>query len=81
MAKKRKTTHRRRRKSHTPKVKHHRRAKVRIKKPKKPKKPKRSASLSAWENYDRRMSDWHARVRHLEASAHRKQSLMLKHRC
>lgn len=79
MAKKRKKA-RKRTKVSAGRAKHHRKT-PRVKKPKKPKKPKVSASVSAWQNYDRRMSDWHKRVSSLIADARQKQNLILKHRC
>jgi hypothetical protein len=39
---------------------------------KKPKRPAKSAALSTWENYDKKISDWHKNKK-------RKEALIKKH--
>lgn len=55
-----------------------------------PKKPKRSASVTTWENYDKRckevekrnrekLTDWHKKVAHIKSAKSRKEALIKKH--
>ena len=76
MAKKKKKAAKTRTKRTAPKAaKKH----IRVKKSKKPKRPKKSASLTAWENYDRRMSDWHRRHQEKISEERRRLTIMNKH--
>jgi hypothetical protein len=49
-----------------------------MKKPKKPKRPKKSASLAVWENFDKRMREWSAKCKAIEAGVKRKKALTEK---
>lgn len=50
------------------------------KKPKAPKRPKKSASITAWENYDKKMKAHHAKISGIGA-AHKKKEALIKKYC
>lgn len=47
--------------------------------PKKPTRPKRSSSIKTWENFDKRMKEWEAKKRAIDAAIKRKESLIKKY--
>lgn len=46
--------------------------------PKKPKKPRQSASLTAWQNYEKRYKDWEKKVKEIESDKKKKAQLINK---
>lgn len=78
MAKKRKKAAKKtRRRKHTSTRSHV--AHVKVKKSKKPKRPKKSASLTTWQNYDRRVREWEHKHAQKVAQAKMKHHLIAKH--
>jgi hypothetical protein len=51
-----------------------------MKLPKKPKKPREGASLTTWENYTSRVSDWKKKVAKVHADKKKKKNLIEKSR-
>jgi hypothetical protein len=51
-----------------------------MKLPKKPKQPRVSSSLTTWENYQKRVSDWKKKLARIEADKRKKKSLIEKAR-
>ena len=44
--------------------------------PKKPKAPKTSASLTAWENYKKRLADWQKKCREIDSNIKKKANII-----